>query len=157
MVSEATGADCPVESMRHPWKQFRWWFLRLESWLRCRLHASPVVVVSLMIYESLGVVSAFKSMCHPSNHYSRWFLRPEGLFAMSNPCLTCGSSFVDDFWGHMGYLRCRIHASPVQAIFINVFWVRCDSVLLDDFWAHMGSLRCRINASPVEVVSLMIF
>jgi len=59
-------------------------------------------------------------------------MRPEGLFALSNPCLTRGSRFVDDF------LFCS------------------DSVFVDDFKAHMGSLRCQIHASPVEAVSVMI-
>jgi len=49
---------------------------------------------------------------------------------MCNPCVTRGSSFVDDFS------------------------VGSESVFIDDFYAHMGCLRCRINASPVEAVSL---
>jgi len=59
-------------------------------------------------------------------------MRLEGLFALSNPCLTRGSRFVDDF------LFCS------------------DSVFVDDFVAHMGSLRCRIHASRVEAVALRI-
>jgi hypothetical protein len=54
------------------------------------------------------------------------------LFALSNPCVTRGSSFVEDF------------------LFV---W---DSVFEDDCIARMGSLRCRIQALPVEGVSLMI-
>jgi len=38
------------------------------------------------------------------------------LFALSNPYVTCGSTFVDDFCGHMGCLLCLIHALPVEAV-----------------------------------------
>jgi hypothetical protein len=41
--------------------------------LRCRIHASPLEAVSLKISEA------------------------EGLFALSNACVTSGSSFVEDF------------------------------------------------------------
>jgi hypothetical protein len=41
--------------------------------LRCRMHASPVEAVSLMLSETLG------------------------LFALSNPCVTSRKSFVEDF------------------------------------------------------------
>jgi hypothetical protein len=42
------------------------------------------------------------------------------VFALSNPCVTRGSSFVEDFWGHRGFLRCRIHASPVKAVSLMI-------------------------------------
>ena len=61
------------------------------------MHASPVVAVSLMISEALG------------------------QFALSNPCVTRGSTFVDDFCGHMGWLICLIHASPVEAVSLMIF------------------------------------
>jgi hypothetical protein len=157
MISEARGAVCTIESMCHPCKHFRWWFLSRQRlsfrwwflrpqglislsnpcitressfgddfwghrcWLRCRIHTSPVVAVSLMSYESLGAVCAVESMYHPWNQFSRWFLRLEGLFTLSNSCVTCGSSFVDDFWGHRGCLRCRIHASRVEAVSLMIF------------------------------------
>jgi hypothetical protein len=60
------------------------------------MHASPVVAVSLMLSETLG------------------------LFALSNPCVTRGSTFVDDFCGHMGCLLCLIHASPVEVVSMNI-------------------------------------
>jgi len=41
--------------------------------VRCRIHASPVEAVSLKI------------------------LKPQGLFALSNACVTSGSSLVEDF------------------------------------------------------------
>jgi hypothetical protein len=92
------------------------------GYLRCRIHASPVETVSLKISEAAGAVRAVESMRHPWKHFRWWFRRPEGLFALSNPCLTIGSSFVDDFW------------------FCS------ESVFVDDFIAHMGSLRCPIHA-----------
>jgi len=39
---------------------------------------------------------------------------------LSNPCVTCGSSFVDDFRVPRGCLRCRIHASPVEAVLLMI-------------------------------------
>jgi len=46
---------------------------------------------------------------------------PEGLFALSNPRVTSGISFVEDFRGRRGYLRYRIHASPVEALSLMIF------------------------------------
>jgi hypothetical protein len=80
--------------------------------LRCRIQASPVEAVSLMISEAPWTVCAVQSTRHPWKQFRWWFLRPHGLFALSNPRVTRGSSFVDDFWRHMGCLRCRIHVSP---------------------------------------------
>jgi hypothetical protein len=42
------------------------------------------------------------------------------LFALSNPCVTRGSTFLDDFYGHMGCLLCLIHASPVEAVSLKI-------------------------------------
>jgi len=42
------------------------------------------------------------------------------LFALSNSCVTRGSTFVDDFCGHMGSLLCLIHASPVEAVSLMI-------------------------------------
>jgi len=168
MISEATGAFCVVESMRHPWKQFHWGFLSLHQlsfhWLflspqgllalsnpcvtigssfvddfwvnrgslRCRIHASPVEAVSLIISEATWVFCAVESMHHPWQQFCwgflkrqrlcfRWlFLSPEGLFALLNPCVTRVSSFVDDFLVHRGSFRCRIHASPVEAVLLII-------------------------------------
>jgi hypothetical protein len=47
-------------------------------------------------------------------------LKQQGLFALSYPCVTSGSSFVDDFIARMGSLRCRIHASPVEAFSLMI-------------------------------------
>jgi hypothetical protein len=60
------------------------------------MHASPVEAVSLMLSETLG------------------------LFALSNPRVTRGSTFVDDFCGHMACLLCLIHASPVEAVSLMI-------------------------------------
>jgi hypothetical protein len=127
-----------------------------QGYLRCRIHASPVEALSLMISESIvtqfsvmifdpaGFVCTVEFMCQQWKQFrwwflSRqwlsfrwWFLSPHELFALSNPCVTCGSSFVDDFWDGN------------------------DLVFVDDFWVHRGCLRCRIHVSPVEAVSLRI-
>jgi hypothetical protein len=42
------------------------------------------------------------------------------MFALSNPCITRGSTFVDDFCGHMGCFLCLIHASPVEAVSLTI-------------------------------------
>jgi hypothetical protein len=51
---------------------------------------------------------------------------------MCNPCVTRGSSFaddfsigsesvfIDDFYAHLGCLRCRIQASPVEAVSLKI-------------------------------------
>ena len=44
----------------------------------------------------------------------------EGLFALSNPCVTPGSTFVDDLGGPMGCLLCLIHASPMEAVSLMI-------------------------------------
>ena len=70
--------------------------------------------------------------------------RPTWLFALSNPCVTRGSSFVDDFRSHRGCLRCRIHGSRVEAVSLmiskatGVFalsnpWVTSGSSFVEDF------------------------
>jgi len=122
MISESIAALCSVESIRHPWKQFRWWFLsqqrlcfrwlflRPQGCLRCRIHASPVAAVSLMISKPTWAICAVESMRHSWKQFCWWFLRrqwlsfrswfvrPQGFFVVSNPCVTRGSSFVEDFW-----------------------------------------------------------
>jgi hypothetical protein len=50
-----------------------------------------------MIFEVLGAVCGVESMCHP------W------------------KQFVDDFRDPSGCLRCRIHATPVEAVFVDDF------------------------------------
>jgi len=42
------------------------------------------------------------------------------LFAVSNLYVTRGSTFVDDFCGHMGCLLCLIHASHVEAVSLTI-------------------------------------
>jgi len=146
--------------MRHPWEQFvdDLWVPR--GCLRCRIHASPVKVLLLMIFESLGAVWAVQFLydfwvprgrngylcpCVTSGSRIRWwFMSPHGLFALSNPCVTRGSSlsiisesqgvvctvesmrhpwkqFVDDLWVPRGWLRCPMHASPVEAVLLMIF------------------------------------
>jgi hypothetical protein len=69
-----------------------------RCWFRLRIHASPVKAVSLMISEATGAVCAVQCLGHPWKQSRWWFLRPKMLIALSNPCVTRGSSFVDDFW-----------------------------------------------------------
>jgi hypothetical protein len=126
--------------LQHPWKKFHWLFLRPQElfapsnpgvtpgssfvddfWghrgcLRCPIHGWPVEAVSLIISEATWGVCAVESTRHPWKKFHWLFLRPQELFALSNPGVTPGSSFVDDFWGHRGCLRCRIHAWPVEAV-----------------------------------------
>ena len=45
---------------------------------------------------------------------------PQGLFALSNACVTSGSIFVEGFLGRMGCLRCQMHASPVEAVLLKI-------------------------------------
>jgi len=107
ITSQSTGAVCAIESMRHPWQQFRWWFLSPQGlfalsnpcvtrgssfvdyfwvgrdsvfvddfWsqrgsLLCRIHASPVEAVLLMIFVATGVFCAVESMRHPWKQF-RW-------------------------------------------------------------------------------------
>jgi hypothetical protein len=119
-------------------------------------HTSPVEAVSLIIFESAapqfaltnsestGVVAADKSTRHLRKRFRWWFssrqwlsfrwliLSQQGLWPLMNPCVTCGSSFVDDFW------------------------VGTDLVFLDFLWVHRGCERWQNHASPLEGVSLMI-
>jgi hypothetical protein len=123
--------------------------------LRCRIHMSPVEAVSLMIYVAIGVVCSVESMRHSWKHFrwwflSRqwlsirwWFLSPQELYALSNPQVNRGSSFVDDFWVHRGCLRCRIHASPVEVVSLRIY-------------ESQGLFVLSNHASPVEALSLMI-
>ena len=93
--------------------------------MHCRIHASPVEAVSLQISEAAGAMCAVESMRHPWKQFRCRFLRPQGLLALSNPCVTGGRSFVDDFivddfYAHMGCLRYRIQASPVEAVSLKI-------------------------------------
>jgi hypothetical protein len=119
-------------------------------------------------------------MCHRWKQFRCWFLRLQGLFALSNPCVTCGSSFVDDFWdgsdsvfvdnfwARMCSLRCRIHASPVEAVLLMISeyagaLYALESMhhpwkyFVDDFWVLRGCLCFQIHKSPVGAVSFMIY
>jgi hypothetical protein len=168
MICEPIRAIRAVEYSCQPWKQirwrfltrqqlsFQWWFLSPRGCLRCRIHASPVKAVSLMISESAGAVSIVELTCQPWKQFRGcflsvqglsfqwwflspqllsfrlWFLSPQELYPLSNPLLNCASSFVD------------------------VFWVGSDSVFNDDFSVHKGCTRCRILVSTVEADSLTI-
>ena len=152
--SESRGVASSSESTHHFCKVFRWWFLsRLRPsfcWLFCvnrgfeicRIHASPLKVVSLSFSESTGAASASKSMRHlwkvfrwwfPSRHRLcfRWLFRSQqGLRALLNPRVILGRCFGDDF--------------PVAT----------DSLFVDVFLANKGCELFLIHASPLKVVSL---
>jgi len=60
------------------------------------------------------------------------FLSQQGLWALSNPCASSGSSFGDDFW------------------------VGSDSVFIDYFRVNRRCVHWRIHTSALEAVSVMI-
>jgi len=81
IISESIGVVCAVESMCHPWKQFLVdfrvgsdsvffdGFVTHMGCLHCRIHASPVEAVSLIIFESTRALCAVESMHHPSKQF----------------------------------------------------------------------------------------
>jgi hypothetical protein len=105
-----------------------------------RIHTSPLEVVSLMISkstptqffdfsESTRVAIADESTRYVWKAFWWRFLRhhrlsflwiilsQQGLWALTNPRVTCGSGFVDDFW------------------------VGNDLVLVEFFWVHRACER----------------
>ena len=56
------------------------------SCMRCLFHVSAVEAVSLMVSDST------------ETHFVLMIRRPLGLIALSNPRVSRGSSFSDDFW-----------------------------------------------------------
>jgi hypothetical protein len=99
---------------------------------------------SLTFSESTGAISSSESTRRlwklfrwwfPSRqrHCFRWiFLSKQGLRALTNPHVTCGSGFFDYF------------------LFDSAL------VFVDYFWIKRGCVLSRIQASPMEGVSLMI-
>jgi hypothetical protein len=101
--------------------------------------------LSLPISQSKGAGSADESKRHLCNLFHwrfprrhrlcfRWlFLCQQRLRALTNPRVTCGSGFHDDFW------------AGSESVFVDYFSVnRCCG-------------RWRIQTSPLESVSLMIW
>jgi hypothetical protein len=110
--------------------------LNQQGWVCWRIHASPLEVVSMMISkltpsqfsltfsESTGAAGAHESMCHLWKVFRWWFLSrqrlsfcwlfisQQRLCSLRNPRVTCGSGFVDDFWGDN------------DSVFINYFWAK---------------------------------
>jgi hypothetical protein len=129
MISEVIRFFCAVESMCHPWKQFRWWFLRPQGLFAL---SNPCVT------RGSSFVDDFLSRQRHS--FEWWFLSLQGLFPLSNLCVTRGSSFVEDFWGHTGCFCCRIPASPVEAVSLKIS---------DTTKRLMSSPKCR----SVEVIN----
>jgi hypothetical protein len=76
---------------------------------------APATQFSLMISKPTWAVCALECMA-----VSLMLSETLGLFALSNPCVTRGSTFVDDLCGHMGCLLCLIHASPVEAVLLMI-------------------------------------
>jgi len=121
-----------------------------------RIHASALEVVSLMISqsaptqfsltfsESTGAASTSESTRLLWKVFRWWFLSwqrtsfhwlflsQEGLLVVTNPRVTFGIGFVDDFRDGSG------------------------SVFFNSFYVNKGWGRWRIHASPFEVVSLTI-
>jgi len=99
---------------------------------------------SFIVSESTGMVCADESMRQLWTQFQCWILSrqrlgfpwvfqtQQGLCALTNPCVTYGSSF--------GY-----H-----------FWVSSDSLFVNYFWVNRGCERWRIHASALEPVSVMI-
>jgi hypothetical protein len=69
MTSEAGGAVCAVESMRLQWKQFVEDFCGRKGCLRCRIHASPMEALLVMISEAGGAVYAVESMLNQGKQF----------------------------------------------------------------------------------------
>jgi hypothetical protein len=84
------------------------------------------------------------------------FMSPQGLFALSNPCVTLGSSFRWWFLSPQGLFLLLNPCVPRGSSFVDNFWVGSDLVFIVVFWVHRGCWRCRIHASPMEAVSLRI-
>jgi len=143
--------------MRHLCEQFvdDLWVPR--GCLRCRIHASPVEVLLLMIFESLGavwVVQFLYDFWVPMGrngylrcriHASPWkqfgwlFLSPHGLFELSNPCVTGGSNLLMIPESLRGVCAFESIRDPWEQF-------------VDDFSVPKGCLRCLIHASPVGAV-----
>jgi len=147
-------AICDVESMCHPWNQFRWWFLRPQGCLRCRILASPVEAVSLMICEVTGAVCAVECVTRESIFFDDFWVDIDLVFAY-------------DFWGFRGWLLCRIQASLVEAVSLNISEARGDVCAVKSI-RHPWNQFCWWFLSPrglfalsnpcvtMEAVSLMI-
>jgi len=132
-ISDSTGVVRAAEVKCHIWKRFRWWFL-IRQWLSsCWLFC-----------DSTGAVCADKSR-HDLWKRFRWgflnrqwlsfprlFLSQQGLCALKNPRVTCGSGLVDDFQGDN------------------------DSIFLDYILLNRGCVLSRIHTSHVEAFSMMI-
>jgi len=150
-----------------------------------------VEAVSLTISESTRVVCADESTPHLRKQF-RWrylslqrlsfrslFLSQLGLCALTNPSVTCWSSFVDDFWVNRGSVRCQIHASLLEADSLMILnrqrlnfpWLflsrhglcvvtnprfTCRSCFVDDLWVDSDSVLLDYLSS-MEELSLMIF
>jgi hypothetical protein len=99
---------------------FVYYFCVNRGYVRWWIQLSPMEVVSLMISESKRL------------SFQWLFLRPQGLCALMNPPVTCGSGFVYDLW------------------------VGSDLVFVVYFWVNRGCGRWVGHASPVEAVSFMI-
>jgi len=94
-VKMGCGGD---ESIRHLWKEFRglllsgqrlsfpWLFMSQRGCLGWQIHSSPVKVVS-------GAISKGQRLSFP------WlFMSQQGMCGLTNPFVTCESSFRGDFW-----------------------------------------------------------
>jgi len=90
------------------------------------------------------------------------------MFSLSNPCVTRGRSFFDDFLVPRGSLRCWSHESPLEAISLMIYESTgadctvesmCHPWKLFRWWflRPQSCLRCRIHVSPVKGFFFMIY
>jgi len=135
---------------------FHEYFLVNRGCVRQGIHVSALETVSVTIYESAGtqisstIFESTGAMCAYESMHQLWkqfrwsflsrqrhsfpwlFKSQEGLRSLTNPCMSFGSYFGDDFL------------------------VGDDLVFLEYFWANRGCVHWRIQASALQAVSVMI-
>jgi hypothetical protein len=109
------------------------------------IYESSATQFSLTISESTEVVCYHESTPHLCEQFRSWFMSRQRLSSpslfltqyelctLTNPGITCGSSFVDDFW------------------------VCSDWVFIDYLWVNKGCVSWQIHVSPVESFLVMIY
>ena len=171
---------------------FVYYFWIKRGCVLSRIQASPVEGFSLKISESAptpfsltfskstGDGGTEESTRHLWNRFlwrfqrRQWlnfhwlFLSQHGMGALTNPRVTVGSSFVDDFpvgidlvvvdffFVNRGCESFRFHASPLEGVLVMISELAATQFFVDYFWLNRGCARCRIHASPLESVLLTI-
>jgi len=120
------------------------YFLVNRGSVRCRIQASALQAVSMMISVVAAVVCADESIRRLwklflwrflNRHrlrFPRLFMSQQGLRTLMNPCVNSGSCFGNDSW---------IHSNSVFLYYLCV---------------NRGCVRWRIQASALQAVSVMI-